>query len=71
MGKSTNRSSSKSSSKRNTPTNNSGRPRPMPFKVGVTVNIEYLIELLEKYILLCLNIKQKLLLFQFMIIMLV
>ena len=36
MGKSTNRSSNKSSSKRNAPTNNNGRPRPMPYKAGVT-----------------------------------
>lgn len=38
MPKSSTRSSSKSSSKRNAPTNNSGRPRPMAYKAGVTKN---------------------------------
>ena len=38
MPKSTSRSCSISCSKRNAPTNNSGRPRPMPFKAGVTKN---------------------------------
>ena len=30
--------SNNSSSKRNAPTNSSGRPRPMPYKAGVTKN---------------------------------
>ena len=38
MAKQTSRSSSKGSSKNNTPRNTSGRPRPMPFKAGVTKN---------------------------------
>lgn len=38
MAKSTTRSNSKSSSKKNAPTNNTGRPRPMAYKAGVTKN---------------------------------
>lgn len=38
MGKSTNRSSSKSTNSRNSANNNTGRPRPMSYKAGVTKN---------------------------------
>ena len=38
MAKSTSRSSSKGGSKSNAPRNTSGRPRPMPYKAGVTKN---------------------------------
>lgn len=38
MAKSTNRSNNKGGSKSNSPSNNTGRPRPIPFKAGVTKN---------------------------------
>lgn len=38
MAKSTSRSSSKGGNRSNNPSNTSGRPRPMPYKAGVTKN---------------------------------
>ena len=38
MAKQTSRTSSKGGSKNNTPRNTSGRPRPMPYKAGITKN---------------------------------
>lgn len=38
MGKKPSRSSNKSNTRNNSASNNSGRPRPMPYKAGVTKN---------------------------------